>query len=66
MTAKDLIQSLKNNLERESLFTDSEVIVNIQSSDEKSTKATLRMYIEGKIHLLEIHAKDLGVFEGIN
>lgn len=65
MTAKSILQSLKSNLERESQFSEENVLVQMQAS-EKAYKVTVLIPIEGKVRLIEVTAKDLGISDGIN
>ncbi len=64
MTPKNILQILKSNLETDSQFGDNNVNVQLQSS-EKVAKATVQILVEGKVRLVEVWAKDLGLFEGL-
>ncbi len=66
MTPKQLLQNLIDGVERESMFSDREVQTTPLQSDEKSAKTTVCIQVEGKTRIVEIQARDLGVFEGIS
>lgn len=62
MTCRELIQNLKSNLEREFEFNDQQIEVNMIGNS-REAKAKILIPIEGKIRVVEINAKDLGLFE---
>ena len=65
MSPRELLQSLISGVEREAQFTDKEVQTTPLQSDEKSAKTTVCIQVEGKTRIVEIQARDLGVFEGL-
>lgn len=64
MAPKDLIQSLKDNLERESLFEDQPISFEIQYCD-RLAKATVARLVEGRWELFEVMVRPLGTSEAI-
>lgn len=64
MTTKDLLQSIKSNLERESLFDDSETLVQIRPNG-RTGNATVVASVEGKERVFEVVVRDLGLFESV-
>lgn len=60
--AKDILQSLKDNLEREAQFTDKLLSVKIQYCN-KLAKATIAQFIEGQWVNFEVMVIPKGVSE---
>ena len=64
MFAKDLIRSLKNTLEREAQFTGKLISVN-SNLDKEFPSAKILIQVDGKTRIIEVVARDAGVFDGI-
>lgn len=60
MAPKDLLQSLKNNLEREASTEIPDVSVRIDACECKA-KATVAKFVEGNWHLFEVTVKQIGI-----
>lgn len=64
MSPKDIIQTLKSGLERESQFEDKTISTHIEYCD-KLAKATIMQYCEGKWISFEVLARPLGISEAL-
>lgn len=64
MTPKDLLQSLKNSLDREAPTDITDVSMKIEYCDVLA-KATVAKFIEGKWKLFEVFVRPIGASEDI-
>lgn len=65
MLPKDLLQSLKDNLERESSLEFQDVSVRIFTCD-KTARAIVAKYVQGKWELFEVFARPIGMVDDIS
>jgi len=64
MAPKDILQSLKSSLERDSQFEDKVVTMNLEYCDEFA-RGTIMRFIEGKWVGFEVLARPLGNSSGL-
>lgn len=62
MAPKDILQTLKSSLERESQFEDMPLSMNLEYC-EAFAKGTIVKFIEGKWMAFEVMARPIGIYE---
>jgi DNA-binding protein YbaB len=62
MNTKDLIQTLITNLERDAAFSSENITVH-SAVEGKSATALVEVFVEGKVRVMEVQAKELGTFK---